>query len=198
MSLALARSAVPGILLLLSLVGTARAEEVTLEHGGLALNGNLALAEGRTLADGVLLITHGTLAHNAMEIIETLQDLLQEGGINSLAITLSLGLDDRHGMYDCATPHRHRHEDAVAELGAWVAWLEAQGAGDIVLVGHSRGGNQTAWHAAQGATSKVKGVVLIAPMTRQAGQGAPAYRKRFDRDLGPVLAEAQSLARDRQ
>jgi len=194
MSLTLARLTVPGLLLALSLAGATRAEEVTLEHDGLTLNGNLTLAEGTTLADGVLLVTHGTLAHNAMEIIETLQGLLQEGGINSLAINLGLGIDNRHGMYDCATPHRHRHGDAVAEIGAWVAWLNAQGAGDIVLVGHSRGGNQTAWYASQASSPKIKGVILIAPMTREAGQAAGGYRKRFDKDLGPVLAEAQALA----
>ena len=76
------------------------AQEVTTSHHTLTLNAELKLAEGSTLADGVLLITHGTLAHNKMELIATLQDLLTDAGINTLAINLSLGIDNRHGMYD--------------------------------------------------------------------------------------------------
>ena len=42
------------------------AKEVTLRHKGLTLNANLELVAGKTLADGVILITHGGLAHRDM------------------------------------------------------------------------------------------------------------------------------------
>ena len=51
-------------------------------------------------------------------------------------------------MYDCATPHTHRHADAVEEIGAWLGWLQSQGVAKVALLGHSRGGNQTARFAA--------------------------------------------------
>ena len=78
-------------------------------------------------------MTHGALAHNGMEIIATLQGLFTEADISSLAINLSLGLDDRHGMYDCATPHTHKHSDALNEIDVWLDWLETQGANNNIL-----------------------------------------------------------------
>ena len=87
---------------------------------GITLNADLTLALGKTMADGVILITHGSLAHCDMETIATLQNLLKERGYNTLAINLSLGLEKPHGMYRCATTHRHRNDDAVNEIGARV------------------------------------------------------------------------------
>ena len=180
------------VVLFLAVFCTAQAEEVKLQHKGLDLNANLALAEDKALSDGVLLMVHGTLAHGRMEIMSTLQELLQEAGISSLAINLSLGLSNRHGMYDCATPHTHRHEDAVAEIGAWLKWLDARGAGDVVLLGHSRGGNQATWYAAEHASPKLKGLVLIAPAARGPDEEPGRYQKRFKKPLAPVLADARS------
>ncbi len=176
----------------------AQAKEVRIRLGQLVLNGNLELAEGKTLADGVLLMTHGTLAHNRMELIATLQELLKERGINTLAINLSLGISNRHNMYDCNQPMRHRHEDAIAEIAAWVRWLKKQGADTIWLFGHSRGGNQTAWYAATRSDPAVKKLVLLAPMTFDATYDAESYRKRFGVPLQPVLDQAADFARKGQ
>ena len=64
-------------ILMLALVGQAsHAGEVTLAQGAITLNARLELADGKTLKDGVILMTHGTLAHNGMEIIQTLQGLM--------------------------------------------------------------------------------------------------------------------------
>ena len=180
-------------MLFLASVGSPRAEEVTLSHGGLTLNANLEAVSDRGLADGVVLITHGLLAHNGMELVATLQGLLAERNLNSLAINLSLGLDDRHGMYDCAVPHTHRLIDGLDEIGAWIAWLEARGAGGIVLAGHSNGGRQTAWFAAERDHPAVEKVVLIAPAIATPDAGARSYRERYGKDLAPLLAKARAL-----
>lgn len=170
-----------------------RAEEVKLSHGGLTLNANLEVAGDGGLAEGVVLITHGLLAHNAMELIATLQGLLAERNLSSLAINLSLGLDDRHGMYDCAVPHTHKLIDGLDEIGAWIAWLEARGAGGIVLAGHSNGGRQTAWFAAQRPHPAVEKVVLIAPAIATPEADAGSYQNRYGKDLAPLLAKARAL-----
>ncbi len=189
------RMILTGLAALLLACLPASAREVTIQHGQLVLNGNLELAEGQTPADGVMLITHGTLAHNRMELISTLQSLLKERGISTLAINLSLGISNRHNMYDCNQPMRHRHEDAVEEIGAWVDWLRAQGAKKVWLLGHSRGGNQIAWYAATKAPPEVKKVVLLAPMTWEAKTAAEKYRKRFGAPLEPMLRQAADFAR---
>jgi pimeloyl-ACP methyl ester carboxylesterase len=141
----------------------------------------------------VVLITHGTLAHNRMELIAGLQDLLQKGGINSLANNLSLGVNDRHGSYDCAVPHKHQQGDAVGEIATWVSWLTAQGAGPVTVLGHSRGGSQTARYAATLGKEDVSKVVLIAPATWSKDRAATSYRRAHGAELSKVLAEAKNL-----
>jgi pimeloyl-ACP methyl ester carboxylesterase len=118
---------------------------------------------------------------------------LKERNHSSLAINLSLGIDDRHGAYECAVAHRHRHEDAADEIGAWLDWLHLQGAKRVVLLGHSRGGAQTALFAAERDHALVTFVVLLAPATRDNGDRG--YEQRFKQPLQPLLARAQELVK---
>jgi len=174
------------------IVGFARADEVTLPYKGLTLNANLELARNKTISNGVILITHGGLAHRDMEIITYLQKLLNERGYNTLAINLSLGLNNRHGMYDCAVTQRHTNDDAADEIGTWVAWLKKEGATRVALLGHSRGGAQTALYAARPGNTLVKAVVLMSPATRD-NTSAVAYLSDFQQPLPPLLEQAQKL-----
>lgn len=139
-------------------------------------------------------MVHGTLAHHEMETIKGLQKNLKDRGISTLAITLSLGIDKRRGMFDCNQPMRHTQADAVDEIEAWVRWLMAHGAKTIWLFGHSRGGAQAAWFAAKYGTRATAKLVLLAPMVEDQGPEklAAKYGKRFKADLGAVLKEARS------
>ena len=172
----------------------ALAEDVQTVHDGLKLRAHLEKADGNWPAGPVVLMTHGTLAHGGMEIIKGLQSMLKERGYSTLAINLSLGLDDRRGMYDCATPHTHRHTGAVAEIGAWLGWLKGQGVEKIALLGHSRGGNQVARFAAGAADPSVGMVILVAPQTWTAERDAAAYEQRHGAPLQPVLEWAAELS----
>jgi len=172
----------------------AQAEDVSLKNAaGLGLGANLELADGKSVADGVVMLTHGTLAHNKMEIIANLQKLLAERGVSTLAPTLSLGVDSRTGMYDCKVPSTHKHSDAMVEIGLWLGWLKDHGAKDVVLAGHSRGGNQTAWFAARENDPVVSKVVLIAPATWDAQKAAQGFEKTHKQPLAKVYAEAEAL-----
>jgi len=170
-----------------------RAREITLTHTGIVLNASLELAGGKTPADGVIVITHGALAHRDMELITYLRKLFKERGYSTLAINLSLGLDDRHGMFDCRHPQRHRNADAVQEIGVWLDWLHTQGARRVTLLGHSRGGAQTALYAAEHDSTLIHAVVLMAPATRE-NTDAKHYHANFDKPLAPLLLKAQQLA----
>jgi len=170
-----------------------QAEEVKLQQGNLMLNANLQKAGDSWPAGPVILLTHGTLAHNGMEIISTLQQLLLENDVSSLALNLSLGVSDRHGMYDCKVPHTHHHTDALDEIGQWLGWLKEKGAEKVVLMGHSRGGNQTAWFAAERDDPVIKKIVLVAPATWDEDKSAASYEKRYAETLAPVLAKAKEL-----
>lgn len=173
---------------------SALAAEVSLPYKGLKLNADLALAPGKTLADGVILITHGSLAHRDMEMLVAFRNLLRDKAYNTLAINLSLGVDKRHGMYDCNMTHRHTNDDAVAEIGAWVNWLKTQGATRVVLLGHSRGGAQTALYAAEHDTPLLKAVVLLAPPTIKNVDSAD-YQLRYNKPLKPILERARKLVK---
>ncbi|MCK5167633.1 MAG: hypothetical protein KAQ66_09940, partial [Rhodospirillaceae bacterium] len=73
------RSMIAVFLSVFLIATNANAEKVQITaKNGLKLNANLVLADGKKLSDGVVLITHGTLAHNGMEIIVAMQELLAE------------------------------------------------------------------------------------------------------------------------
>lgn len=180
---------------LLLLAAPLQAEEVKTRHRGLTLNGNLELAAGKGLEDGVILLAHGLLAHNAMEVIAALQRGLKARGLSTLAINFSLGIDDRHGMFDCGRLHAHRLADALDEIDAWIGWLKNQGATEITLMGHSQGGAQVALYAAERRDPAVGAVALLAPATFDPARVAAAYEQRFGAPLAPVLARAEELLR---
>ncbi|KUJ72775.1 alpha/beta hydrolase [Thiomicrospira sp. WB1] len=168
-----------------------QAKEVTQTFEGQTLNANLVLTD-----DGyngpVALLLHGTLTHKGRSTYSQLQDNLNAYGISSLAINLSLGLNDRHGEYDCAVTHTHKHTDALKELDVWMDWLEAKGADQITLMGHSRGGNQAAWYASEHPRDSLTHLVLLAPATGE--QQSPAdYQKKYGVALDTVLNKAQKL-----
>lgn len=174
--------------------GTASAETVTIKGAkGMKLGANLVLADGKSLGDGAVLIVHGTLGHNGMEIIVTLQELLAERGINSLAPSLALGISERSGMYDCKVPHTHQNTDFLGEMDLWLNWLEGQGAKSITLVGHSRGGNYVAWFASERDRASITKVVMVAPGTWNAEKAAKGFKKSHNAELASVLGKAEAL-----
>lgn len=175
---------------------SAQAEPVRLVHEGRGLDGELKLAQGRTVPDGVMLLVHGTMAHNRMEIMAALQEMLAERGISTLAMTLSLGVSDRKGMYDCAQPHRHGNAQAAAEIGAWIDWAAKQNATRIGLLGHSRGASQVAYYAARAGAKLplgVKKIVLAGPTTFDRNRANEEYKARFGGDLTAVIDRAAAL-----
>jgi len=183
-----------GLIVLAVVVTPLQANEVQLPYQGLRLNANLELADGKKLADGMIVITHSGLGHGRMDTVSYLQQLLKEGGYSSLAITLSLGVDNRHGMFNCKDTHRHHFSDGADELGAWVDWLTRQGVRRMVLLGHSRGTSQTALYVAERNPGPVQAVILLAPDTR-ATNDAAAYQQRHQVPLAPILEKAQQLVK---
>ena len=166
---------------------------VDTKYKGLKLNGSMILADGKKITDGVILMTHGTLAHGRMEIMASLQEMFKERGINTLSITLGLGIDDRKGMYDCKVPHHHKHTDAMDEIGAWLGWLKGKGVKKITLFGHSRGGNQTAWFASERDDASINAVILAAPMIWSEKKHAAGYKKNYNKELSDVYARSAAL-----
>lgn len=169
------------------------AETVELTFEGLTTSANLKTT-GDNWQDGpVVLMLHGTLAHGKMEIMSALQKAFLDNDISSLSINLSLGVDKRSGMYDCATPHRHKHTDSLKEIDLWVNWLKSQGVNSIAVLGHSRGGNQIAWYASEHNDAPINRVILIAPGIFSPGDLAKGYEKNYKKPLQPILDKAKAM-----
>lgn len=162
--------------------------DVQLKSGTLTLNGSLQIADDAQPGQVVLMI-HGTLAHNRMEIMQAFQERFSELGLSSLAITLSLGIDDRRGMFDCDQPHRHLHTDAITEIAAWYEWLALAGYSRISILGHSRGGNQVTLFSKLTVRPAPDALILVAPMTVAAD--APAYVAGTNSGLGTLIEMAK-------
>ena len=173
----------------------AKTEPVQLTYKDIRLNGELTVPEGGNLGNGVVLITHGSLAHHNMEIVVAIREALLERDIASLAISLGFSIDDRKEFYDCAVgPNQHKRYDALDEIGAWMDWLKGQGANRIALMGHSAGGNQTAIFGVERPDPAVRAMLLLAPGSYASALQAANYQRRYGRDLSVVLEKARGLA----
>ncbi len=165
-------------------------EKVQLDYEGKKLNGWLTEVDSPR---ATVLMVHGTLAHANMEIMTTFAEVLAEYDIESLRVTLSLGEDDREGMYDCDSVHRHTHTGATGEIGAWMDWLAREGRDDVILLGHSRGTNQVMRYSARHAPGRAAGVVLVAPSMYRAQAVFTDYQDTAGQSLAPILERAQAL-----
>lgn len=155
----------------------------------LRLNGNLEMPAGKTATDGVVVVVHGSLSWHGQETIAALQKNLKERGVGSLAITLSLGVDDRRAARSCDVLHDYALAGAKREVGLWLEWLRGQQAKYVDLLGFSRGGAQVAAIAPELPT--VRKVVLVAPSFASAVEQAASYKRAFGHDLAPEIEEAR-------
>jgi pimeloyl-ACP methyl ester carboxylesterase len=168
----------------------ARAEPVQIKPSLLRLNGNLEMPDGAKIDGGrLVVIVHGALSHYGQETIVALQRNLKQRGTASLAINLSLGIDDRRGPRACDVPHDYAQAGAQREIAQWVDWLYGQKARSVDLLGFSRGGAQAA--ALGPELPAVRRMVLMAPAFATAAEQSAAYEKAFGHPLAPELDMAR-------
>jgi pimeloyl-ACP methyl ester carboxylesterase len=173
---------------------SAGAEPIQVKPGEMRLNGNLELPPGRSVSDGVALVVHGTLSHYGQETIAALQSNLKDQGVATLAITLSLGIDDRKGPRTCEMPHAYTMTDIGGEFDRWIEWLQLNGARSIDVIGFSRGGAQAAVMAAQ--RKSLRRVVLLAPAFATSAELEESYARTFEQPLKPVLDAARAAPQE--
>jgi pimeloyl-ACP methyl ester carboxylesterase len=168
----------------------AAAEPVQIKPSLLKLNGNLELPAGEKLeGENVVLIVHGMLSHYGQETVVALQKNLRARGIATLAINLSLGVDDRKGSRACDVVHDYALAGARREIRLWLEWLAAQHAKTIDIVGFSRGGAQVAAIGPELPT--VRRMILMAPAFATATEQAAAYQQVYGHPLAPELEAAR-------
>ncbi|WOJ92696.1 alpha/beta hydrolase [Congregibacter variabilis] len=166
------------------------AEDIALSDQQPTLSARLVRSDSWPQGD-VAVILHGTLSHRDTEIIQSLESLLGDEGVSTLAINLSLGVEDRKQALPCDGPHRHRESDASIELARWSAWLTTQGVREFTAIGHSRGANQIARYVLDTADPLAARLILIAPPQWSSQKTQDAYRDRHGKPLTTLLAQAQ-------
>jgi pimeloyl-ACP methyl ester carboxylesterase len=168
----------------------AAAEPVQIKPSLTKLNGNLELPGGERLeGESVVVIVHGMLSHYGQETVVALQKNLKARGIATLAINLSLGIDDRRGERACDVVHDYALAGARREIRLWLEWLAAQHAKSIDIVGFSRGGAQVAAMGPDLPT--VRRMVLMAPAFAMASEQAANYQRIYGHPLAPELEAAR-------
>jgi pimeloyl-ACP methyl ester carboxylesterase len=177
------------LLLLAAATGAVCAEPVQIKPSLTRLNGNLELPSGKTASDGIVVMVHSTLSWHGQETIAALQKNLKQRGIGSLAVTLSLGVDDRQRTRRCDVVHDYALAGAKREIGLWLEWLKGQQAKSVDLLGFSRGGAQVAAFAPE--FQNVRKVVLLAPAFATSVEQAEIYKRSFGHDLAPEIEEAR-------
>ncbi len=186
-----------GLLVLAALLVSpgAAAEAVQVDYLGKTLNGQLQWAPDSTSREIVLLV-HDTADHAESPVMTTLQQGLAEAGINSLAITLSRGRNDRRGPLDCDDLSESSHTQGIEEIGAWFDWLYRRDITPVNFLGHGRGANQVAWFLADSEHPAFERLALLSPMTWDREAVAADYRERFGESLHDVYRRAQEIAEE--
>jgi hypothetical protein len=174
--------------------GGVAAEPVQIRDGSLRLNGKLERPAAATSPDSIAIVLHGTLSHHGQETVVSFQHNLAARGIVTLAVTLSLGIDDRRGPRACTPAHTHTLADAARELGLWEDWALGHGFATIDHVGFSRGGAQLA--ELMRAPRRGRRLVLLAPALAVDADIATAYRKAYGGELAHALDAARAAPRE--
>jgi len=159
-------------------------------------------------ADGstAIILLHGTLAHNRMEIIKTVAGLVSEDyGYPVITPNLSFNVPDRMGeairnstqgyntLTACDIVHRYDYFDALSELANWVDYLEKNGFEKIIVAGHSRGGRQVSAFLADSPSDKIVGGVLIAAGTSDPEKNLQSYLKATGLNLRHIIQQAKAM-----
>lgn len=94
--------------------------------------------EGRPGKPAVLVL-HGFLQTYNFHTVHSIVDGLSEAGYTVLAPTLTLGVPFRDQSLSCEAIHTQTIESDETEIETWLAWLEKQQPGPVILIGHSTG-----------------------------------------------------------
>ncbi|MCJ8299289.1 MAG: alpha/beta hydrolase [Pseudomonadales bacterium] len=175
------------LVLTLSQMTNLSAAPVTSQYQGLAVNANLELGDSDK---PIFLILHGTLAWHGMELPKALQTVLADEGYPSLAISLSYGVDNRSGFYNCEQGLSSGQGAAISEIDHWVDYLHQQGYKNVAVIAHSRGGAQMADYSLQ-HSDKITQLHLIAPMHWNMENSRQRYDAEHSKSLAQVLSNIE-------
>ena len=123
--------------------------------------------ENKTVAISI----HGTRGFKTMEVISVLSDNLLDLNIDTIAPNISYGVNDRvNDFLSCDMKHLHNQYANVDEIIKWFLFAVEKDYKDIILIGHSRGGQDIIQAYKKilklypGISKKISSLVLLAPL----------------------------------
>lgn len=142
----------------------------------------------------VLVLVHDVASHKDAELVRRFRNALAARGIGVVTPTLTLGVDRRAGTMDCRRTQVHRLDQALPEIGEWVAFARDTRAGPVFVGGIGMGANLVTRWQAKNPEPGARGLVLV-DVEPDGGQAARAadFQSRTGAALTSVLAEAQSM-----
>jgi len=120
----------------------------------------------------VAISIHGTRGFKTMEIISVLSENLLDLNVDTIAPNISYGINDRGNEFlSCDIKHLHNRHENINEIIRWFLFAVERDYNNIILIGHSRGG-QDIMHAYEkilkiypSESEKISSIVLLAPLT---------------------------------
>tara|TARA_Y100000768_G_scaffold3522_1_gene2555 strand:+ start:1226 stop:2173 length:948 start_codon:yes stop_codon:yes gene_type:complete len=123
--------------------------------------------ENKTVAISI----HGTRGFKSMEVISVLSDNLLDLDIDTIAPNISYGINDRENEFlSCDIEHLHNRYANIDEIIRWFIFAIEKDYQDIILIGHSRGGQDIiqAYNRILKVypeeSKKISSIVLLAPL----------------------------------
>ena len=122
--------------------------------------------------NSVAISIHGTRGFKTMEVISVFSENLLDLNIDTIAPNISYGVNDRANEFlSCDIKHFHNRHENVNEIIRWFLFAIEKDYENIILIGHSRGG-QDVMNAYEKITKdypaeskKISSLVLLAPLT---------------------------------
>jgi len=119
----------------------------------------------------VAISIHGTRGFKTMEVISVLSDNLLDLNIDTIAPNISYGVNDRvNDFLSCDMKHLHNQYANIDEIIKWFLFAVEKDYKNIILIGHSRGG-QDIFQAYKkilklypGESKKISTIILLAPL----------------------------------
>jgi acetyl esterase/lipase len=158
---------------------------------GLWLDG--ALAEPRRRRGLALVWVHGlgSVFSSGQPLMRALSRRLTAAGVAYLKLNTRGHDVVARGGRRLAGAAFERFQDSVEDVRAAVALARRAGYRQVVLAGHSTGANKVLYYAARVRDRRVRGVILLGPVSDVAGE-----RKRIgDREWRRRVAAAERIAR---
>tara|TARA_B100000945_G_C20305682_1_gene560234 strand:+ start:52 stop:936 length:885 start_codon:yes stop_codon:yes gene_type:complete len=142
----------------------------------------------------VAIAIHGTRGFKTMEVISVLSDNLLDLKIDTIAPNISYGINNRQNEFlSCDIEHLHNRYSNIDEIVRWFLFALEKDYQEIILIGHSRGG-QDVMHAYRkiledypNESKKISSIVLLAPLTDNMNDISNHIKKSSNMTISEVL-----------